>query len=313
MNYVNLYINFLKRFIKIKRPLKVVFDCSNGTAGLILKKLLKAKSYKLKADFINSEPDGNFPAHGPNPSKKGALSDLRFAISKHKVDLGVIFDADGDRAFFIDNRGRFINPDIIARLLIWHLKPKKVVIGVRTGWLIKKFQIPSTKLQINSKFKISISKTGHFFIKKLMKQKKADFGAERSGHYYFKNFFYAESGILAAIEVINAVSKLPYSLADFADLLPQYYRSSEISIRCQVSGVRIQKLLRRIEKKLKTKSLKLKARISHLDGLTIETKDYWFNIRPSNTEPLIRLNIEAENKKVLQREKKRLTALIKKM
>ena len=156
-----------------------------------------------------------------------------------------------------------------------------------------------------------------------MRQKNADFGAERSGHYYFKNFFYAESGILAAIEVINAVSRLPYKLADFIDLLPQYYRSGEISVGCQVSSVKIQSLFKKIERKYsrdipresasttkKSASIRF-YKISHLDGLTMEFKNWWFNIHHSNTESLLRLNIEAKSKKILQREKKKLVKVLK--
>ena len=131
--------------IRIK-PLKVVFDCSNGTTGEVLKEIMNNESRMMKGKclshnsrfkILNSIPDGNFPAHGPNPLAKGAMSRLQKEVLKNKADLGVIFDADGDRAFFIDDKGRFINPDIIARLLIWGENPDKVVIDIRTGWLVK--------------------------------------------------------------------------------------------------------------------------------------------------------------------------------
>ncbi len=303
MNYTTIYANFLKRFISPKHPLMVVFDCSNGTTGLVIKKLFKTHQ------LINYNPDGNFPAHGPNPLKNGAADELQRTVLREKADLGIIFDADGDRVFFIDNRGRFVDPDVIARLLIWHLKPKKITIGVRTGYLIKKSQIQ------NPKFQILISRTGHYFFKKLMRRKNADFGAERSGHYYFPasagKKFYFSSGILAAIETINAVSRLPYALADFADLLPQYYRSGEIIFKSQISSVKFKKLLKKVESNLKTENHQLKIRVSRLDGLTMEFNPsmgsgWRFNLRSSNTEPLIRLNIEAKNKNVLQKEKKGL-------
>ena len=311
--FIKLYADFLSRSIRIERPLKVVFDCSNGTAGPTIQKL-KIKNLKLK--IINEIPDGNFPAHGPDPLKRLAIYDLRSAVLKRKADLGVIFDADADRVFFIDNRGRFVDPDAIARLLIWQLKPKKVIIDVRTGWLIKKFKIQNSPKQMlriatgQAKFKISISKVGHYFIEKLMRKDKADLGVERSGHYYFKDFFYADAAILAAIHIINAVSKLPYSLADFVDLLPRYYRKGEINIRHQIPGVRCQELFKKIEKSLKAKNYKLKARVSRLDGLTMEFDNWWFNLRPSNTEPLIRLSIESDSKRILIRQRKQLTKLI---
>jgi len=314
--HIKTYVDFLKRSIQIERPLKVVFDCSNGTTGLIIKRLFTHNSL-LTTHYLNIVPDGNFPAHGPDPLKKSAIGNLRSAVLKHNADLGIIFDADGDRVFFIDNKGRFIDPDVIARLLIWQLKPKKIIIDVRTGWLIRKLTTHNSQL--------ITSKVGHYFIKKLMRKIGADFGVERSGHYYFKiynpSIFYTDSGILAAIEVINAVSKLPYGLADFVDLSPQYYRSGEINIKA--SGFN----LATVEKHYK----KTAKRISRLDGLTMEFNPpplkgcngkcfkgkllskgggWWFNIRPSNTEPLIRLNIEAASPETLKKEKNKLTKII---
>ncbi|MDP3015202.1 MAG: hypothetical protein Q8N28_02200 [bacterium] len=303
MDYIKIYANFLKKFLKPQCKLKVVFDCSNGTAGIILKNL---KTEKLKAILINQKPDGNFPAHGPNPLMPDALKQIQKAVIKHKADFGAIFDADADRVFFIDNFGRFVNPDIIARLLIWHLKPKKVIIDIRTGWQVKKSKVKSQKL------KVVVSRVGHYFIKKLMRKIKADFAAEYSGHYYFKKFFYADSGILAAIEAINAVSKLPHKLSDFIDLLPQYYRSSELNLKFNSArnyaehDTELRRMMRKIEQKFKKQVIK----ISHLDGLTMEFEEWWFNLRPSNTEPLIRLSVEAASKNLLNQKTKELQKLL---
>ena len=123
-NYLNTYVNFLKKFLKPIRPLKIIFDCSNGATGLVLKKLLQTTNYppkarlvkdgKLQTSLINNKPDGNFPGHGPNPWANGATSQLQKEVLTQKADLGIIFDADGDRVFFIDNLGRVVEPDIIA-------------------------------------------------------------------------------------------------------------------------------------------------------------------------------------------------------
>ena len=329
MNHITIYANFLKRFLNPKRKLKVVFDCSNGTTGMILKRL-KIKDLRFK--IINDEPDGNFPAHGPNPWAEDAMNQLKKEVLRRKADLGIIFDADGDRVFFVDNLGHVVEPDVIARLLIWQLQPKKVVFDIRAGWLVKKIQ--------DLRFKIYESRVGHFYIKKLMRKTGADLGVEKSGHYYFKKFFNCDAGILTAIEIINAVSKLPYSLAYFSDLLPQYYRSGEINIKIKNSNPKSQKfLLKKIEKYFKSKTtnpdarsgLRLKHRSYKLDGLTMEfegwpasrslgegglasrslSEGWWFNIRPSNTEPLIRLNIEAESQKILEEKKKELMNFLK--
>ena len=331
--FIKIYANFLKKFLKPclpagkpARPLEVIFDCSNGTTGIVLKNLLKPKTNPLigglKPIFINTKPNGNFPAHGPNPLMPNVINQLQKEVIKQKADLGIIFDADGDRVFFVDNKGKFINPDIIANLLIWRISPKKVVIDIRTGWLVRK-EIMNDKLGIknkksmihNSKFIIQ-SRVGHYYIKKLMRRVDADFGAEQSGHYYFKNFFYCDSGIMAAIEVINAVSKLPYSLTDFNNLLSQYFRSGEINIKIKKSRIknqnsdsRLKNLFKLIKKKYSNKAIK----ISHIDGLTMEFSDWWFNLRPSNTEPLIRLNIETNDKNLLQQKIKELKNFLNKL
>jgi len=301
--FLNLYTRFLRKFFKIKKPLKAVFDCSNGTAGLILKNFLKPKTQNLKPIFINQTPDGNFPAHGPNPLGPGALKQLRAAVKKQRADLGVIFDVDGDRIFIIDDQSRFVNPDIVAWLLIWHLEPKKVIIDARFGWLVKKFQVSS------SKFQVFESKVGHYFIEKLIREKKADFGAEQSGHYYFKKFFNADSGILAAIEIINAVSRLPYKLSELIEFLPAYYRSGELNFPVKQIKQK-ERLMNRLKKEYQHKAVK----ISELDGLKMEFNPpagkWWFNIRPSNTEPLIRLNIEAVSKKILDQKIKEFRSFI---
>ncbi|MEK9154576.1 MAG: hypothetical protein AAB596_00680 [Patescibacteria group bacterium] len=318
MNHLEIYTNFLKKFLNPHKKLKAVFDCSNGTTGPILKQLT-SKNLRLTTYFINNEPNGNFPAHGPDPLKKNAMSDLRLAILHHKADLGIIFDADGDRMFLMDDCGRFINPDVTAKLLIWRLKSKKIIVDVSTGWLIRRgitnneSGINNKKINPiihNSKFIIQ-SRVGHYFIKNLMRKKNIDFAAERSGHYYFSHQnpgeekLYFDSGILAAVHIINAVSKLPYKLPAFNDLLPQYYRSGEINIKGNAGS-----LIKKIEEQYKNQALK----ISHIDGLTMEFNspagEWWFNLRPSNTEPLIRINIETTSKALLEKKKKELIGLL---
>ncbi len=307
--FLETYSKFLQKFLKpqkpprlagqwsrLARPLKVVFDCSDGVAGLVLKRI-KSPLYSIFY-ILNSEPDGNFPAHGPNPSKPGATKQLQTAVKKNKADLGIIFDADADRMLCVDDKGRFVDPEASARLLIWHLKPKKIIIDASTGWLVKKNPASSAQL--------ITSKVGQYFIKQKMRAENADFGAERSGHYYFREFFGLDSGILAAIEAINAVSELPYKFSDFVDFLPQYYRS-EINIRINQRNQHKSALfLKKIEQTYKNQALK----ISHLDGLTMEFADWWFNLRFSQTEPLLRLNVEVISKFKLQEQVFKLKELL---
>lgn len=330
MIHQQLYANFLKKFLKPQKPLKVIFDCSNGTTGIILEKLFqlnvedkKIKGDKLKTNslinykLINEKPNGNFPAHGPDPIKPNALKQVQKEIKRQKADLGIIFDADGDRAFFIDDKGNLVDPDAIAYLLIWQLNSKKVIVTETTSWLVRRRVLSAKYYEGGKKYQVIKSQNGHSFIKKAMRKYKADFGCERSGHYYFsfpsfgKEVVY-DSGILAAIQVINAVSKLPYKFSDFSDLLPQYFRTGDVNIKIQNPKLKTQELFNKIKKDYKKQAIN----ISRIDGLRMEfnppTGGWWFNVQPSNTEPIFRLNIEAFNKQTLAKEKKKVLDTIQK-
>lgn len=295
MNYIKLYTNFLEKFLKPLRqaqgrpPLKVVFDCSNGTTGKILGELFRDPSLRSgqpSVFLINKKPDGRFPAHGPNPMLEGAMNDLSKAVLKNKADLGVIFDADGDRVFFVDDRGKEVINDVPIILLAKNFSGP-IVLTINVGILARDLLEKSGK-------KILDSRVGHYFIKQVVRKKKINFAAERSGHYYFKKFFYADSGIFAAIQFINSVSGLKEKLSDWIDELPQYYRSGEINFEIHDK----ESAMKRVEKYYSESAPK----VSRLDGLTMESKEWWFNLRPSNTENLIRLNFEARDRKVFEKE-----------
>lgn len=335
MNYANLYVNFLKRYLQPKRAMRVVFDCSNGTTGLVIKKLFNieisdvrpakagfadAKNHQflghrmsVEAILINDKPDGNFPAHGPDPTKRNAFSDLRLAVRRYGADLGVIFDADGDRVFFVDNETRPVNADVAA-VLIGDCFRGPVVLTELSGYLAQEV--------IGAKKKIFYSRVGHYFIKKLMRRREADFGAEASGHYYFafdekflggskrkRGKVYFDSGIVAALRMINAVSKMDSSLSKWIDGLPKYFRSGEINFS---TAKNVAELLEKIEKIYR----KSAAKVSRLDGLKMEFNPakrgaaWWFNLRPSGTEPLVRLNLEAKDRGTLLAKTRELTAII---
>ena len=288
MDHLNLYADFLKKFLKPKRPLRIVFDCSNGTAGTVLSKI-KSASRRIKLQIINAKPDGNFPAHGPNPMLKGAMGDLKKAVLKNKADLGVILDADGDRVFFVDNLGREINPDAVAVLISKNFSGP-VVLDVRSGYLIREALATDKKTVLDSR-------VGHYFIKRLMSEKKADFGAETSGHYYFKfGEAYWDSGIFGAIHLINA---LPDDVAAWIDQLPKYFQSGEINFSVKNKTAALQKI--------KSIYIKEAKKTSELDGFKMEFDDWWFSLRSSNTENLLRLNIEAKKKSILDTRLRQIT------
>ncbi len=296
-----LYTNFLKNFVKPKRKLKVVFDCSNGVAGLVLKELLRKSNVKgqmsnVSAIFINEKPDGNFPAHSPNPLVSGSLDQIKKEVLKQKADLGVIFDGDGDRVFFIDNLGREIDPDIIGSILMKNYKPPFVVSTI-SSWRVKKVR------------GAVVARVGHLFMKEMMRKKKASLGMERSGHYYFKKFFYCDSGALATLEIINFVSKLKNTFSEYIDILPKYYQTQEANFDLS-SGGKTKKNLEKKIIKIENFYKSLAKKINKKDGLLVGAGDWWFSLRFSNSENLFRLNIEANDKKTLNKRQKELRTLI---
>ncbi len=281
MNYTNLYVRFLKRFFRVKSPVKVVFDCSSGTTGPVLKRLLKGQKL-IKPRIINSKPDGNFPAHSPNPLTKDAAKELIHEVKKTRSDLGIIFDGDGDRIVFIDDLGREVDPRYILCLLAPLFKGPYLV-NTALGKEVMKWLLPKTK------FIEEI--TGRYFIKRTSQKKKIDFAVERSGHYFFKSFHYADSGILAAILVINQVSLLrskKLSLSEWLDALPQLHSTGEVNVKAK----NVNKFLTLLQNRFRGKRYK----VYKNDGVTIVGPDSWINARASNTEPVVRVQLVSRNK-----------------
>lgn len=286
------YSAFLKKFWKKKAPISVLADASDGSVG---PELLKLRFPGLRLKVLNGSPNGNFPAHGPNPMKK--LSDAPFSakIINAKADLSAMFDADGDRVVFFDDLGRRIHPDTVALILSSAFRPPYVATLV-SGWGFARSK---------ERGEVIFSPTGHVFIKERMKKADSEFGAEPSGHYYFRFKFgngisYFDSAMRAFVEMASRVSALrakKVRLSVFVDALTKAHSSGEINIKTKEP----KRSLRRIEV-----AYKKRGRVDLLDGVTVDMGDSWFNIRPSHTENLLRLNAEAM-------EKKDLAALIKKV
>src|SRR3989344_6249422 len=278
MDYTKLYASFLLKNFKVEKPISVVFDCSNGATGPVLNNLFSS-SLNIRAKIINSKPDGNFPAHGPNPFKSGALNQLKKEVLKNKADLGIIFDGDGDRVIFVDDKAREVAPDLAALALALNFKGP-VLLTPLSGFLMRE------KMEKAGR-KIFESRVGHTFIKKTMREKEITFAAEVSGHYYFKNFFYNDSGIFAAIKILNFISGLKSSGASFSariDSYPKYFKIPETNFPVKNKKAAITEL----EKFFKNQARK----ISHLDGVKMEFEGqdgaWWFSARESNTEDLLR-------------------------
>jgi len=271
MGYSAIYISFLRRQLRPQKKIRIIFDSFNGATGPILKKIFAGS--QVEASFLNARVDGNFPAHGPNPLQEGALAELQKAVQEQKADIGVAFDADGDRAFFVDDAGRIL-PAHLAAFLLFHNMKSPLVAEITT---YEAFRYTG----LAKKMRVICSRVGTYFIKKEMARCRAGGAAEYSGHYYFADFANNDSGILAAIKMANILTALPYRLSQFVDLLPNRYSSETFNFETTAGS----ELLPIIEKKYASKAKK----INRIDGLTFEFAESWFNVRPSNTEPMLRV------------------------
>lgn len=283
-NYRKFYLQHIVKKADIKRPLKVVFDCSNGASGAVFEGL---KIKNLELHFINKRVDGNFPAHGPNPFEPGALKELKRAVLEKKADFGAIFDGDADRVFFVDNKGRFLPSYVIAYLFAMIHKPPFVA----DLFTFKPLQYLGLKKGVYP------SKVGYYFVSKTARRHRASFGAEWSNHFLFKETYYADAALLAAIKVMNIASTLPYSLADFFDLLPPF-QYKQFNKRTDNPAVLMEKILKIYQRKA--------IKISSLDGWLFDFSDWFLIVRPSNTEPLVRFLLGSKNEKTFRRELEKL-------
>jgi phosphomannomutase len=293
MNYIKQYTDFLRKILAIKKPVVAVIDCSNGATGPILEDLFRDQK-KVQTHIINSNPDPNFSAHGPDPMESGALDDAAKCVLKTNADFGVVFDGDGDRAIFLDNNGLRVDPIDVFYFLYPLFTPPYVI----DQKALVKFTSP--------KLPAIESKTGTFFIKKTMRDNNASFGAERSGHFYFKDFYFSDSCILTAIFMINKVSYIKEdggTLNTEINKLPKFCRPEEENFKV----MDIESVLRKFKEYF---SEKKDFETYFLDGVSVIGKNFAFNVRPSNTEPLIRLNIVAKTKEALSDGNKLVCSLI---
>ncbi|MBR9676746.1 phosphomannomutase/phosphoglucomutase [Candidatus Woesearchaeota archaeon] len=269
----------------------IIFDVGNGM-GIFEAKALKDH---CKQVIINDKIDGEFPARGPNPVTSN-LKDLKESILKHNAMFGVAFDGDADRAIFVDDKGQKVFGDaiiaIIAEYLLGFSPEQKIVVEERAGKALK--ETLKTKGA-----KVIISKTGHTFINQKLIENNALFGAEESGHFYFKNIEYGESTAIAVATLIKALNEEETTLSELAKNFNKYFDVNLNFRAANPAGII-----------LKTEKKYPAGKKSKIDGLTITFNDWWLNIRQSNTEPLIRLKIEANTKELLDEKTKELKKLI---
>jgi phosphomannomutase len=264
----------------VVRPLTIAVDAGNGMAGKVVPEVFKHLPVKLIPLYF--ELDGRFPNHPANPIEPENTRELGETIRTQGADFGIAFDGDADRMFILDGEGTFVGGDMITALAAKSLLRKHPGSAIVYN-LICSRAVPET---IEREGGVGIrSRVGHSFIKALMRQHDAVFGGEHSGHFYFRDNWYADSGIIAALTIIELLSHEGVGIAEALKPLDHYVRSGEINSEVEDQ----QAVLAELER------VHAGAMLDYLDGLTISYPDWWCNVRASNTQPLLRLNVEASN------------------
>jgi len=293
------YLAFLKEFDLDLGDLDLSIDCSHGMANLLVKELLGEDHHYLYDHF-----DGTFPAHEPNPLEVENCEDLKRAVIANRSDIGVIFDGDADRVMFLDEQGRFLQPDYVTAVLgHYYLSREKgrVLIDIRTSRSISEY------LEKNGA-EVHAWKVGHAFAKNKMRELAAIFGGELAGHYYFRDFFNCDSGFYAAMIVLSVAAELKragITIGAFIDSVVTWANSGEINFKLEEKDRAMDELYQRYV------TLSNPSTVMDFDGYRIEFPSWWFNVRKSNTEPYLRLVVEARSQSELEERVAELSAVIK--
>jgi phosphomannomutase len=292
------YVEHVLRFVDVDamRPMTVVADTANGMGGLVVPAVLER--LPVTAHYLFRELDGTFPNHPADPLNPENQKDLKAAVLKHGADVGLAFDGDADRVFLVDERAEDVSGSLLTAIVavpMLRAEPgAKIVHNLICSWIV-----PET-IRANGGEPVR-TRVGHSFIKQVMADTGAIFGGEHSGHYYFRENYRADSGLIAAVVALGELSASGGSLS--ALLLPyrKYWDSGEINSTVPDQHGKIEELA----------GIFADATLDRLDGLTIEYEDWWCNVRPSNTEPLLRLNVEARTEELLDDRTAALLAVIR--
>jgi phosphomannomutase len=295
------YIAHLARFRSDLKGLRVVIDCSNGMAGVFLRDVLAPTGGDFR--YIFEDPDGRFPNHAPNPLEEENLRALKQEVVRQRAALGICFDGDADRVMFVDESGKFVSPDLIIALLgryYFRDHPEKLSGGSR----VATYDVRSSRSVVEIIRELGgdprICKVGHSFAKKLLRDTKGIVGGELAGHYYFRENFYCDSGMIAALIVLEELTRSGKPFSALVGEVKRYFFSGEINFTVP-NG---REILEKVRKDFPTGEL------TDLDGIRMDFPDWWFNLRVSNTEPLLRLVVEARTEDALTQRVEELTGKI---
>ena len=293
--YVDRVLSFVD--ISVLKPLKVVIDAANGMAGTMLPPVLERLPVETVRCFF--EPDGSFPNHEPNPLLPENREFIVRKTLEEEADLGVAFDGDADRCFFVDDTGEFVPGDFVTALFAASVLEKnpgaKIIYDVRASRAV-----PET-IERDGGIPL-VERVGHAFIKARMRKDDATFAGEVSGHYYFRDFSQADTGTVPFLLMLELISKRRRRLSEILEpLRSHYFITGEINTPVADVALKLQEIKERYAD----------GRVSHRDGISVDFDDWHFNVRPSNTEPLLRLNLEAMSEELMEQKRDEVLALIR--
>jgi phosphomannomutase len=287
------YVDRVMSFVDVSaiRPLRVVVDAANGMAGAMLPPVL-ARLSSLDVVACHFEPDGSFPNHEPNPLLPENREFIVAKTLEAGADFGVAFDGDADRCFFVDDTGEFAPGDFVTALFAESILERepggKVIYDIRASWAV-----PETIERFGGV--PLVNRVGHAFIKRRMREEDAVFGGEVSGHYYFRDFCQADSGVIPFLLMLELVSRKDRRLSEvLAPFRERYFITGELNTPVPDVAAKLAELEQRFG---------AEGQISHLDGISVDSDDWHFNVRPSNTEALLRLNLEARSRELMERKR----------
>jgi phosphomannomutase len=297
------YINHITGMVDLEtiKPMNIVIDAGNGVNGPIIREVLR-RVPQLNITELYFEPDGNFPNHEANPLKVETLEDMKKLVLTHGADLGFAFDGDGDRVGVMDEMGNPVAGDFLTALLAKHLLQKGgnasdlVHYDLRSSWIVPEY----VELMGGQSAPCMV---GHALIKNMMKETGAFFAGELSNHFYFNDFYRAESADLVLLLFLSIVSTSGKNLSELVAPLRKYYQSGEINSEVADKQGVMDALVQKYQGEA--------TEVSYLDGIRLEFEDFWFNVRPSNTEPLLRLNLEARAQEVMEARRDEILAIIR--
>jgi phosphomannomutase len=292
------FVEHVVSFVQADRmePLTVVADAANGMAGLVLPAIFERLPLKLVGLYL--ELDGTFPNHPADPIQPENQEDVRRAVIEHGAEAGLAFDGDADRVFVVDEGARGISGSLVTALVAESMLEREpgatILYNAICSWVVPEVIRENGGVPVRTR-------VGHSLIKKVMAETGAIFGGEHSGHYYFRDHYRADSGLIAALLVLERLSLAGTSLSTLLAPYARYHQSGEINLEVEDPGEIIDTVAARFSE----------GKQDRLDGLTVEYEDWWFNVRPSNTEPLLRVNVEASTEELLETKTREVLAAIR--